>query len=114
MEKAAAQLFGIFIDSRPDYVKRGSNASDLISSVLSVIMKHIQSKNDSGWELLYQHLVCIEKLNKKMPSLLSANYEIWGALVKFLAYPHPWIMQVSSRIISEYLSTLGPDKMLRD
>jgi len=114
MQRASAQLFGIFVDSRPDYVKRGSNASDLVSIVLDVMTKHIPFESESGWELLYHNLVCTEKLNKQMPSLLSANYEIWGALVKLLAYPHPWIMQVSSRIISGYLSSIDPEKMLRD
>lgn len=111
MERAAAQLFGIFVDSRPDYIKRGNNMSDLVSIVLSAIMKHTQFQNESGWELLYQNLVCIEKLNKQMPSLLSENYEIWEALVKFLTYPHPWVMQVSSRIISRCLSPIDPKKL---
>jgi len=114
MQRASAQLFGIFVDSRPDYVKRGSNASDLISIVLDVMLKQITFESESGWELLYHNLICTEKLNKQLPSLLPANYEIWGALVKMLAYPHPWIMQVSSRIISSHLSTIEPTKLLSD
>ncbi|KAL7543114.1 hypothetical protein ACHAXR_013072, partial [Thalassiosira sp. AJA248-18] len=115
MQRASAQLFGIFVDSRPDYIKRGNNASDLISTALDVMTKQISLENDeSGWELLYHNLVCTEKLNKQMPSLLSANYEIWSALVKLLAYPHPWIMQVASRIISGYLTVIDPEKLLSD
>jgi len=114
MQRASAQLFGIFIDSRPDYVKRGSNASDLVSVVVDVMEKQIPFDDESGWELLYHSLLCAEKLNKQMPSLLLANYDFWGALVNFLAYPHPWIMQVSSRIITSYLSTLDPEKLSTD
>jgi len=114
MQRASAQLFGIFVDSRPDYVKRGSNASDIISVIQDVMVLQIPFENESGWELLYHNLVCLEKLDTQMPSLLLENCEIWGALVELLAYPHPWIMQVSSRIISGYLSTVDPKELLRD
>ena len=114
MQRASAQLFGIFVDSRPDYVKRGSNASDLVSIVQNSIVQQMSVEtNDSGWELLYHNLVCTEKLINQMPAQLSTNYEIWGALVKYLAYPHPWIMQVSSRIINSHLSTMDPHKLMR-
>ena len=114
MQRASAQLFGIFVDSRPDYIKRGSNASDLVATVQNVIVQQISvGANDSGWELLYHNLVCTEKLINQMPALLATNYEIWGALVKYLAYPHPWIMQVCSRIISGHLSSMDPDKLVR-
>ena len=111
MQHAAAQLFGIFVESRPDYVKRGSNASDIISQVLGVMRRYIPFVNDSGWELLFSNLVCIEKINKELAPLISTNYDIWGALVEFLAYPHPSVMQVSSRIISSQVSILDPKKL---
>lgn len=114
MQRASAQLFGIFIDARPDYVKRGSNAADLVSVVVDVMEKQIPFDDESGWELLYHSLLCAEKLNKQMPTMLSANYDFWGALVSFLAYPHPWIMQVSTRIITSYLSTLDPKELKSD
>jgi len=114
MQRASAQLFGIFIDARPDYVKRGSNASEVISVVQDILEAQIPFEDERGWELLYHNLLCAEKMNKQIPSLLSTNHEVWGALVELLAYPHPWIMQVSSRMISSYLSTLGPQELLRD
>lgn len=112
MQRASVQLLGIFVDSRPDYVKRGSNASDIISIILDVIVK--QDLGESEWELLYHSLVCTEKLNKQMPSLISTNYELCGALVGLMTFSHPWVMQVSSRIISSHLSTVDPKKMLLD
>ena len=114
MQRASVQLLGIFVDSRPDYVKRGSNASDIISIILDVIVKQDLGNGEGEWELLYQSLVCTEKLNKQMPSLISTNYELCGALVEFMAFPHPWVMQVSSRIISSHLSTVDPTKLLLD
>lgn len=112
MQRASAQLFGIFVESRPDYVKRGNNASDLISLTLDAMTKCIPFNDDSEWELLYFNLVCTEKISKALPSLIELNYNIWDALIKFLAFPHPWVMQISSRIISNHLSTLDPIKVM--
>lgn len=110
MQRASVQLLGIFIDSRADYIKRGNNASDIVSIVVNIMVK--QDHEESEWELLYHSLVCTEKMDKQMPSLISGNYDLWGALVKFQVFPHPWVMQVSSRIISSHLSTIDPTKLL--
>ena len=107
MQKASVQLLGIFIDSRSDYVKRGSNASDIMSIVLNIMV----TQDEREWELLYHSLVCTEKLDKQLPSLVAANHELWGALVKFMVFPHPWVIEVSTRIISSHLSTIEPNKL---
>lgn len=112
IQVASAQLFGIFVDSRPDYMKRGNNVSDMISTIQEVVTQNLH--DESEWELLYHILLCTEKLNKKIPSLLSFNYELWGALVTLMAYPHPWVMLVSSRVISSHLSTINPLKLMLD
>ncbi|KAL3817639.1 hypothetical protein ACHAXA_011727 [Cyclostephanos tholiformis] len=113
MQRASAQLLGIFVDSRPDYVKRGSNASDIVSIVQEVITKQ-DVEDESGWELLYHNLICTEKLQKRMPSLLRLNYELWDALVNLMAYPHPWVMQVSSRIILSHVNEIEPSRLIND
>lgn len=114
MQRASAQLLGIFVDARPDYVKRGSNASDIVSIIEGAMTKQDPGSENDEWELLYHNLVCTEKLSKQLPALLLKNYELWTALVTFMAYPHPWVMQVSSRIISTYLSAIDPNKLLQD
>eukprot|EP00970_Alexandrium_tamarense_P020538 scaffold15349_cov200-Alexandrium_tamarense.AAC.2 len=111
MQRAAAQLFGIFVEARPDYMKRGTNSSDLVTIISDVIVKNLQYDNDEGWELLYFNIVCIEKINSHLPSSISNNYDIWGSLVKLLAFPHPWVMQASSRVINSHVSNLDPTKM---
>jgi U3 small nucleolar RNA-associated protein 20 len=113
IQMASAQLFGIFVDSRPDYVKRGGNGPEIVSAIYEVASKQ-NLDDESGWELLYHMLICTEKLNKHLPSLLSVNYELWAALVNLMVYPHPWVMLVSSRIISSHLSTVDPNKLLLD
>ncbi|KAL9183708.1 hypothetical protein ACHAXT_004564 [Thalassiosira profunda] len=114
MQKASAQLFGVFVDARPDYIKRGSTATDLVAIVLDDVVKQTEVEDESGWELLYHNLVFAEKLNEQMPSLLAENQEFWGALVQLLAWPHPWVMQVSSRMMSGYVSTIDPIESLQE
>lgn len=113
MQRASAQLLGIFVDSRPDFVKRGSNSSDIVSLVQEVITKQ-DIDDESGWELLYHNLICTEKLQKRMPTLLRVNYDLWGTLVNLMAYPHPWVMQVSSRIIFSHLNEIEPNRLMND
>ena len=113
MQRASAQLLGIFVDSRPDYVKRGSNATDIVSIIQEVVTNQ-DLEDESEWELLYHNLICTEKLQKRMPALLRLNYELWGTLVNLMAYPHPWVMQVSSRIISSHLNEIDPNRLMHD
>ena len=105
MQLASAQLFGIFVEARPDYVKRGRNTSDLADLILQVISQH-SSNDDKEWELVYHYLVCMEKLNKFVPGAFGSNLDVWRSLVSLMAYPHPWIMQVSARIVSGHLSAI--------
>lgn len=105
MQLASAQLFGIFVEARPDYVKRGRNSTDLADIIIQVISHH-SSTNENEWELVYHYLVCMEKLNKYVPGTFGSNLDVWSSLVSLMAYPHPWIMQVSARIVSGYLSAI--------
>lgn len=113
MQMASSQIFGIFVDSRSDYVKRGRNGLDIVSTIQEVVTRE-NLDNGSGWELLYHSLICVEKLSLHIPSLISVNYELWGALVNLMVYPHPWVMLVSSRVINSHLSAMDPIKLLLD
>ena len=113
MQIASAQLFGIFVDSRPDYVKRGRNGSDIMSVIQEVVAKQNHDE-ENVWELLYHILLCTEKLNKHLPSQILTNYEVWGSMVNLMVYPHPWVMLVASRIISSHLGSIDPNKLLLD
>lgn len=105
MQLASAQLFGIFVEARPDYVKRGRNSTDLADLIMQVISQH-SSTDDNDWELVYHYLVCMEKLNKYVPGAFGSNVNVWSSLVSLMAYPHPWIMQVSARLVSGHLSAI--------
>lgn len=108
MRQAAAQIFGIFVEARPDYIKRGTIAADMLSNISSATQKYLPFSDDGGWELLYYNLVCIEKLNNELQSTIFSNTAIGASLIKFMAYPHPWVMQVSLRIVNSHTSIIDP------
>ena len=105
MQLASAQLYGLFVEARPDYVKRGRNSSELADLIMQVISQPSSMDNDE-WELVYHYLVCMEKLNKYVPGTMGTNLDVWRSLVNLMAFPHPWVMQVSARIINGHLSAI--------
>lgn len=109
MRKAGAQIIGLVVDARPDFVKR--NASDIFSTAEDVLTQKVTPGDDREWELLYHNLVCIEKMDKQKLTSPTTTSTIWNALVDLLAYPHPWIMQVSSRIMNGHLSSIDPETL---
>ena len=89
MQKASAQLFGIFVDSRPDYIRGGSTGALLVESIADML----QDKT-LDWELAYYYLTCVEKIFNQLQSLLPGSHHIWPMLVTLLKHPHPPMMQV--------------------
>ena len=113
MQLASAQLFGIFVEARPDYVKRGRISTDLAELIMQVITDR-SSTDDNDWELIYHYLVCMEKLNKHVPGAFGSNLDVWISLVGLMAYPHPWVMQVSARIVNKHLSAIDYKELERN
>lgn len=89
MQKASAQLFGLFVDSRPDYIRGGSTGALLVASIADTL----QDKS-LDWELAYFNLTCVEKISNQLQSLLPDSHHIWPMLVTLLKHPHPPVMQV--------------------
>jgi U3 small nucleolar RNA-associated protein 20 len=114
MRQAAAQLWGIFVESRPDFIKRGSIASDLITIISDSMQKYVAFSDDNAWELLYYNIMCVEKLNKDFRPAILDHDDIGTSLVKFLAYPHPWVMQASLRIVNNHVSSIDPKSLQKD
>lgn len=113
MRQAAAQLSGIFVESRPDLIKRGTTAADMVDNISTAVGHFIPFERDDGWEILYYNILCIEKLNKDFSSAVLAHADIGTSLVKLLAYPHPWVMQASLRIINSHTASMDPKKLLK-
>ena len=106
MKRAAAQLNGIFVESRPDFIKRGTIAMDMIGRLSDTLKEYIPFSRDDQWELLYYNILCIEKLNNGLQPTILAHNDIGSLLVRLMAYPHPWVMQASLRIVNTHVNSI--------
>jgi hypothetical protein len=118
LRRAAAQLLGLLVDSRPDFVRRGTTANDVVlmvrATLCSVIasIEGLQVTVDDQWEVVYFCLVCLEKMVERIPSGLSDSDGVWStAIVKCMVLSHSWIQQVSSRMIQTLLSRYSPSAL---
>lgn len=118
LRRTSSQLFGIFIDAREDFIKRGETAKEMVQTICMFLHEEL-GKGDytdilmgTDWEVSYFCLICVEKLNIKVPSLTCSNMNLWQLLVKCLAHPHPWIQKISSRTINSHLCQLDLQKLL--
>jgi hypothetical protein len=110
MRQAAAQLCGIFVESRPDFIQRGTTAADMICSISNTMRDFIPFDSDDGWELLYYNVLCIEKMNKDFSPAILSHDDLGVSLIKLMVYPHPWVMQASLRIINKHVGSVDPKK----
>mmetsp|Transcript_24519 Transcript_24519/g.56037 ORF Transcript_24519/g.56037 Transcript_24519/m.56037 type:complete len:566 (-) Transcript_24519:1000-2697(-) len=118
LKSASSQLFGVLVESRPEFIKRGSKGSEIVSMLHAVLEAESSFKNmevsligNNRWELVYNCLSSFEKVLLEFPNLAIKNYEFWILVVKFLVYDHPWVQQISSRIISTHLMAINPTTM---
>eukprot|EP00978_Attheya_sp_CCMP212_P026914 scaffold89414_cov49-Attheya_sp.AAC.2 len=107
LQRAAAQLFGLFVKTRPNFVKRNNLAATLTSDIVLSVDGELSNMTDD-WEFLYFCLLCLEKLQEVFPDALIHNDVLWKLLVKSLVHPHSWIKQVSSRMVNKHVSGLDP------
>ncbi len=104
LKRTSLQLFGIFIDARVDFLKKGDVASSLIARLYEFVDDH---SNNDEWEIQYFAVLCFEKLcNSSFGSLVESNMDVRAAIVECLANPHPWIKRVASRMIGTLLNSL--------
>lgn len=104
LKRTSLQLFGLFIDTRADFLKKGDVASSLIARLYEFVDDH---SNNDEWEIQYFALLCFEKLcNSSFSSLVETNMDVWVATVECLTNPHPWIKRVASRMIGTLLNSL--------
>mmetsp|Transcript_26337 Transcript_26337/g.37753 ORF Transcript_26337/g.37753 Transcript_26337/m.37753 type:complete len:962 (-) Transcript_26337:142-3027(-) len=114
LRRTSAQLFGLLVESRADFfVGRKNNVSSELLEMINTVLKQEISKEEPvqpvQWETSYFCLVCFEKIVKKSLAILSSDscVDVWVKTTEFLVYPHPWVKQVSSRIIFSYLQSLS-------
>lgn len=114
LRRTAAQLFGLVIDHRPNFVQRdrANNLFDSFASTINNLNKDIcinkgYCNGDADWEFSYFCLVSFEKLYKICQGN-EHNISVWTSILKSVVHSHPWVSLVASRIIYLHLSMFRP------
>lgn len=112
LRQASIQLFGLFMDARIDFMKKGGRIQtflDLIQDILTTEIVSSQSftsiLNGKEWELLYFCLQAVEKVCAKTPIIAQKDVALWEDVIKCLVHPHPWVQLISSRVIHSQFSS---------
>jgi U3 small nucleolar RNA-associated protein 20 len=100
VRRMSLQLYGIFTESRPDFLKRSDTAFQLLTRIEAVL----GDKDD--WEVQYFALLGLEKIFKAFPKLVTGQTSIWQALLLTMTSRHSWVKLVSTRLLSDHLLSL--------
>jgi U3 small nucleolar RNA-associated protein 20 len=92
------QLFGIFVESREDFFRKGDAATSLVAR-----LEELLKTDQSEWEIPYFSLICIEKLSKSFSQIVVQQMDLWITIIELLVHPHPWIKVSSSRLVNSQL-----------
>lgn len=103
MCRMSLQLFSIFIEARPDFIKRGDHAANIVENTVTML----EQKADH-WEIVYFSLIVIEKLTNTFDQVVTSNLQLWQLVVPTMANSHPWIRLVSSRLVAGCLMLYNP------
>ena len=101
LRRTSIQLYGIFVESRVDFLKRGDTATRLLKRLEQILKESQQDE----WEAAYFALICLEKLSLPFNDLFERQTDIWPLIILCLKNDHPWVRLASSRIVSKYLSS---------
>lgn len=118
LRRTSAQLFGIFVEARIDFMKRGSRIDELLSHLHKYLDMEIRCLDGNTvllgkqWEMCYFCLQSLDKLNEQVPEITWKYTDVWKSCVKLLIHPHPWVQLTSSKIIQSHLSRLDPYKLV--
>lgn len=107
LRRAATQVLGLFAENRPDFFQKGSIGVGVVISLRNALIKDVQD-GMPAWEKCYQCLQTLEKMNSNFLLTIKQDMELWAIILKCLIHPHPWVQEVSSRIISSHFQALNP------
>jgi U3 small nucleolar RNA-associated protein 20 len=112
LERTSFQLTGIFLDARPDFMKRADVNDRVLNALRSVFNK--SSDWSLQWENLFFALSCMEKMAVIYPRQTSIAVDLWPFVVASLTHHHPWIRRVSTRLLARHVSSLDPSRFASD
>ena len=109
LRRTSLQVYGIFVESRIDIIKRGTTATELIDTLHTCLGCDANTVgNLIEWELPYFSLACLEKLYANFNLPMNLNLGLWTSIIKSLVHPHSWVKQASSRLICSHITNLQP------
>lgn len=114
LKQLALQLYGIFLDSCADFMKRGDLIEKLQNSMESLI--NTPPKNAQSWQVLYFTLLNVERLFEQLGRVVKDWQDrLWQGTIRVMATSnHAWVQLVSSRLVTKYLVSLDPVKLSSD
>lgn len=109
LKRTSLQLYGIVVESRTDFIKRGDTIDRLFSTI------HCMMEENTGeWEIIYFSLILLEKIGKGVRKLDSASAALWEEVVDSMTNSHSWIRLTSTRLLSNQLQALDPKTFVDD
>jgi U3 small nucleolar RNA-associated protein 20 len=105
LKRTAIQVFGLFLDAKPDYMKKNNRVTDLLTFLRLQMNDEIECKDYTSlsivdeWNDIYFCLQTVEKIGIVQESALWKDQDLWSLIIKCLVHPHPWVQLISSRIL---------------
>ena len=103
LQRLALQLYGIFIESQPEFIKRGDTVKNLL-----LRMQNLLRNEKDDWELVYFAFLSLEKMLDVFPKSVTSHFDIWESVILCMTNQHAWVKLTSTRILSKHLSSLDP------
>lgn len=114
---AAAQVLGLLIEVLKDGFQKYIDSllpvmRNILQSAVNVLTnKQVDLPNDatiSSWKEAYYSLVLFEKILNQFPKLCFRKdlEDLWEAICQLLLHPHPWLRNISNRLVACYFATV--------
>ncbi|KAL5708838.1 hypothetical protein ACHQM5_019594 [Ranunculus cassubicifolius] len=115
---AAAQVLGLLVEVlKKGFRRHINNLVPVMKSILNSTLSNVESwqpkdANEATiplWRECYYSLVLLEKLLLQFPELYFEKdiEEIWSSICGFLLFPHMWIRNISSRLVTSYFTSVS-------
>lgn len=110
LQRTAVQVFGLFLDAKPDYMKKNNRVTNLLIFIRLKLNEEIGCKDYTSlsivdeWNTIYFCLQTIEKIGIVQESVLWKDQDIWHLIIKCLVHPHPWVQLISSRVVFSHFA----------
>ncbi|KAK9417787.1 putative Armadillo-type protein [Seiridium unicorne] len=100
--RLAIKTFGYYFEARESSSKDAKDLALVTSKIIEVLDDYARYADD--WELINTIVETVPVLMDKHEPIILANEELWHAIGKPLASPHPTVKLSSIRLLNKYLN----------